>query len=1343
MIQNIRVGIPIIGDQNWIGGITYIELLIKAISTLPKNERPKIYLIVRDGFLEAFELHQSIIDCLDGVLYWGQDIEKAETILPSQFIHCSNLQRLKEEIDFFYPVTADVFPDMCSASWIPDFQHISLPEFFSEEERQKRDESYKKIAEESRLVVFSSKDAENEFKKLFPDTKAIIRVLRFSASIAPELYTMNPNDIQKKYQLPNDFLICCNQFWAHKNHASLFQAIAGLSNQGVNIHLVCTGSTNDYRSTDYFSQLNHQIEELGIENLVHIVGFIPRDDQIQLIRRSMAVVQPSLFEGWSTVTEDARALGKTIILSDLPVHYEQAPDHAVYFDRYDVDSLSKAISDCLPSLNSGPDIDREEQAKKTTQKRITEFARQFCSIAFESQFIFGQKIREMNDELWLTLTEKIPDQDIQYWFEASGFSPVKEKQKVNDMSIVSKSSINKTTLNEVSEITKSSPDHSSQSVEKSLPVDDFEIAYQKIREPKTTTNPTMHHPWIVHQLKKLQFDIEKFTIDFDDYLNYFNTARYLQDYPSYYPSNIREKSLEHYIATKLLNLETNQVFIDVASQHSPVPEIYQRLFNVVPYRQDLNYPAGINGDKIGGDAANMPVPDGFADKMTLHCSLEHFEGDADIRFIREVERVLKPGGAVCILPLYLVDRYCILTDPLISVPQNVQFEEGALVCCKRGWNNRHGRMYDPFNLKTRILDNIGNLKLKIINILNPKELDPSCYVHYALLLEKDGKDKNISKGESYIILAEEKAAMGDIDGAIDSLFQCISQYPDNVDAYKKIAVLMFSKHTYQSARNMLEKAIAIKPEDAVLYFYLGTACQLAGDHSASDAAFKKALAINPQVNEVVAKSAQSTQISIDQKLDVQLEKELSALIPRINQHILLSRAITENLEAIASHIEKILSKAATDKQPCGILPDTAKDNSLDERLQSLKDTLLNTDQASYTEPMIAENPNIGDFQLSSVNASEEYLQERIQISERLNLEAPLPIEELNHAIQILSSVFSDPETFFSSQENLEKITPAFFALLHINIETALSDGDYQLAENLKNIDRLLSSSTGIKLPEIQKEKVPVSSPSSDNGDGKTNFSLIFFHIPKAGGTSLDEILECQFEPSQVYTMDRIKVEEAANEFKKLPIEEREKYRLLKGHMWFGLKLHEYMPQPCKYITMLREPIARVISHYYYAKRTANHYLYEKIAAEKITLKDYVTRQLTLEVNNGQTRVLADLNYPVPYGEAPQELLESAKKNLHDYFAMVGLMERFDESLLIMKRLFGWEDVFYERKNVSKERSTINELPADVLDVIVAHNQLDIQLYQYVQTLLEEMIAQQGESFIQELEEFQLKNQQQN
>jgi hypothetical protein len=72
-------------------------------------------------------------------------------------------------------------------------------------------------------VVFSSKDAENEFKKLFPDTKAIIRVLRFSASIAPELYTMNPNDIQKKYQLPNDFLICCNQFWAHKNHAISFR----------------------------------------------------------------------------------------------------------------------------------------------------------------------------------------------------------------------------------------------------------------------------------------------------------------------------------------------------------------------------------------------------------------------------------------------------------------------------------------------------------------------------------------------------------------------------------------------------------------------------------------------------------------------------------------------------------------------------------------------------------------------------------------------------------------------------------------------------------------------------------------------------------------------------------------------------------------------------------------------------------------------------------------------------------------------------------------------------------------------------------------------------------------
>src|SRR5207237_10050679 len=141
------------------------------------------------------------------------------------------------------------------------------------------------------------------------------------------------------------------------------------------------------------------------------------------------------------------------------------------------------------------------------------------------------------------------------------------------------------------------------------------------------------------------------------YRRYRDQARYSADFPDYYTGNVPEKSLEHYIASQLLDLQAHDVYIDVASEQSPVPAIYSRLFGVVAYRQDLAYPEGLVGDPIGGSATRMPVTAGFADSMALHCSFEHFEGLADTEFVAEAGRVLKHGGKCCIAPLYLAEAY--------------------------------------------------------------------------------------------------------------------------------------------------------------------------------------------------------------------------------------------------------------------------------------------------------------------------------------------------------------------------------------------------------------------------------------------------------------------------------------------------------------------------------------------------------------------------------------------------------------------------------------------------------------------------------------------------------------
>jgi SAM-dependent methyltransferase len=261
----------------------------------------------------------------------------------------------------------------------------------------------------------------------------------------------------------------------------------------------------------------------------------------------------------------------------------------------------------------------------------------------------------------------------------------------------------------------------------------------RIRDPKTT-EPFNYTPAVIAailaDLERRGFPVEEITLDAAAYRAYFEAAGYAQKYPDYYSFNLPEKSLEHFVAARLLELGPADVYIDIASEHSPVPEIYSRLFGCTSYRQDLAYPEGLHGDRMGGDAAAMPVPDGFATRMALHCSFEHFEGDADVRFVREIKRVLRPGGRVCFAPLYLSDRYGVLTDPAVAVAEQVPFEPDALVYCRPGWGNRHGRLYDAAHLESRIRRNLDGMQLKLYRIVNAREIDPSCYLQFAAVISR-------------------------------------------------------------------------------------------------------------------------------------------------------------------------------------------------------------------------------------------------------------------------------------------------------------------------------------------------------------------------------------------------------------------------------------------------------------------------------------------------------------------------------------------------------------------------------------------------------------------------------
>lgn len=247
-------------------------------------------------------------------------------------------------------------------------------------------------------------------------------------------------------------------------------------------------------------------------------------------------------------------------------------------------------------------------------------------------------------------------------------------------------------------------------------------------------------------------------------------------------------------------------------------------------------------------------------------------------------------------------------------------------------------------------------------------------------------------------------------------------------------------------------------------------------------------------------------------------------------------------------------------------------------------------------------------------------------------------------------------------------------------------------------------------------------PSSSQ---RTKPLILFVHIPKTAGTTLGAILVRLYGRDHVFTChpDPKVLGVTPQDFKQMPPEEQLQYQVMRGHFGFGIH-KTFREEPSTYITVLREPVDRAVSHYYYARGLTSHYLHQKIVDENLSLQDYVTSGICLEMDNGQTRLLIEKGgYTTPFGECPPEFLEQAKQNLREHFAVVGTSERFDETLVLAQTILKWSPpVYLSWLNVGRDRMKREQVPPDVVTAIQQCNALDMELYDYVNKLLDTLIA---------------------
>ena len=341
----LRVGVVrVFTAEGWTGGLNYFRSLLEALEEYcPEIE---VHLVTarnadRSAIASAGFRTVSPTPLLDSGL-----ARSVGRVLRFAGIGDVFLERLlrREEISV---VSHSAFPlrlhGIPVVGWIPDLQHRTLPDMFGPARCRVLDRYVAELCRWSRLVIVSSEAARKDLLEFVPAAAHKVRVLRFAPRRVEQAGLLPPIELKEKYGLAQRFFYLPNQFWTHKNHETAVLALSNVCKRHPEAVIVATGSTKDERNPGRMDALRNAIAAAGMERNFLILGSVPYEDVVALMRDAIAVINPSLFEGWSTTVEEAKTLGARMILSDIPVHREQADGAALFFGPREAESLAAQL----------------------------------------------------------------------------------------------------------------------------------------------------------------------------------------------------------------------------------------------------------------------------------------------------------------------------------------------------------------------------------------------------------------------------------------------------------------------------------------------------------------------------------------------------------------------------------------------------------------------------------------------------------------------------------------------------------------------------------------------------------------------------------------------------------------------------------------------------------------------------------------------------------------------------------------------------------------------------------------------------------------------------------------
>lgn len=361
----MRVGFFISPTKEWLGGVNYFKNLFEALETArPPSYRLYVFvpMNVEDDVLSMLQINTGSIKLIKTKMlqfrhpYWIF-WKLTRKLLKSDF--AVSVLASKYKLNVISHSGLVRVPGVRIANWIPDFQHIHLPKMFSKAEVVRRNKQYSLLVSQADKVFVSSNDAKKDLVSILPKFESKVSVLKFVSSISDLYWVLDDAkklEILRRYNLAETYFYVPNQFWRHKNHMVLIEAVRLLAEIGLSFKIVCSGAQYDYRDPGYYSEFKSALVASGCERYFDILGVIPYSDVFALIKFSAAVINPSLFEGWSSAVEECKYVSKRMILSRIDVHLEQYPQ-AEFFDPDDANSLALKMNKLINQPELEVDID--------------------------------------------------------------------------------------------------------------------------------------------------------------------------------------------------------------------------------------------------------------------------------------------------------------------------------------------------------------------------------------------------------------------------------------------------------------------------------------------------------------------------------------------------------------------------------------------------------------------------------------------------------------------------------------------------------------------------------------------------------------------------------------------------------------------------------------------------------------------------------------------------------------------------------------------------------------------------------------------------------------------------